>query len=96
MTFSINFREIVSVLTGDYCSTYVRLLQYLAESTVKVQFPVSRFVAHPQSLLYQSGCLTIKYCDEFGYILGIPNEEVRRALNEFVGHTQGRRACDRT
>ena len=33
---------------------------------------------------------------EFGYILGIPNEEVRQALNEIVGCTQGRRACDRT
>ena len=34
--------------------------------------------------LYQSGYLTIKDCDEFGYILGIPNEEVRQALNEMV------------
>lgn len=34
--------------------------------------------------LYQSGYLTIKHCDEFGYILGIPNEEVRQALNEIV------------
>lgn len=34
--------------------------------------------------LYQSGYLTIKSCDEFGYNLGIPNEEVRQALNEMV------------
>ena len=34
--------------------------------------------------LYQSGCLTIKDCDEFGYILGFPNEEVRQALYEMV------------
>lgn len=34
--------------------------------------------------LYQSGYLTIKSCDEFGYILGIPNTEVRQALNEMV------------
>lgn len=50
----------------------------------------------PELFLYQSGYLTIKHCDEFGYILGIPNEEVRQALNEIVGYTQGRRACDRT
>ncbi len=30
--------------------------------------------------LYQSGYLTIKACDEFGYTLGFPNEEVKRAL----------------
>ncbi len=34
--------------------------------------------------LYQSGYLTIKDCDEFGYILGFPNEEVRQALYEMV------------
>ncbi len=34
--------------------------------------------------LYQSGYLTIKSTDEFGYNLGIPNEEVRQALNEMV------------
>ena len=34
--------------------------------------------------LYQSGYITIKDSDEFGYILGIPNEEVRQALNEMV------------
>ena len=50
----------------------------------------------PELFLYQSGYLTIKHCDEFGYILGIPNEEVRQALNEIVEQTQGRRACDRT
>ena len=38
----------------------------------------------PELFLYQSGYLTIKHCDEFGYILGIPNEEVRQALNEIV------------
>lgn len=38
----------------------------------------------PELFLYQSGYLTIKDCDEFGYILGIPNEEVRQALNEMV------------
>ena len=30
--------------------------------------------------LYQSGYLTIKGSDEFGYILGFPNEEVKQAL----------------
>ena len=34
--------------------------------------------------LYQSGYLTIKSCDEFGYVLGFPNEEVRKALYEMV------------
>ena len=34
--------------------------------------------------LYQSGYLTIKDSDEFGYILGFPNEELRQALYESV------------
>ena len=34
--------------------------------------------------LYQSGYLTIKNSDEFGYILGFPNEEVKQALYEMV------------
>ena len=34
--------------------------------------------------LYQSGYLTIKDSNEFGYILGFPNEEVRQALFESV------------
>lgn len=34
--------------------------------------------------LYQSGYLTIKGSDEFGYILGFPNEEVKQALYEMV------------
>ena len=34
--------------------------------------------------LYQSGYLTIKGSDEFGYILGFPNEEVRQALYDVV------------
>ena len=34
--------------------------------------------------LYQSGYMTIKSSEEFGYNLGIPNEEVRQALNEMV------------
>ena len=34
--------------------------------------------------LYQSGYLTIKGSNEFGYILGFPNEEVRQALYESV------------
>ena len=34
--------------------------------------------------LYQSGYLTIKSCDEFGYTLGFPNEEVRQALYYMV------------
>lgn len=34
--------------------------------------------------LYQSGYLTIKSSDEFGYTLGFPNEEVRQALYEVV------------
>ncbi len=35
----------------------------------------------PELFLYQSGYLTIKSVDEFGYCLGMPNEEVRQALN---------------
>ena len=34
--------------------------------------------------LYQSGYLTIKESDEFGYILGFPNEEVTQALYDMV------------
>ena len=34
--------------------------------------------------LYQSGYLTIKASDEFGYTLGFPNEEVKQALYEMV------------
>ena len=34
--------------------------------------------------LFQSGYLTIKDSDEFGYILGFPNEEVKQALYEMV------------
>ncbi len=34
--------------------------------------------------LYQSGYLTIKESDEFGYTLGFPNEEVKKALYEMV------------
>lgn len=34
--------------------------------------------------LYQSGYLTIKSSDEFGYTLGFPNEEVKQALYEVV------------
>ena len=34
--------------------------------------------------LYQSGYLTIKDSDEFGYILDFPNEEVKQALYEIV------------
>ena len=38
----------------------------------------------PETFLYQSGYLTIKGCNDLGYALGIPNEEVRQALNEMV------------
>ena len=38
----------------------------------------------PELFLYQTGYLTIKSCDEFGYTLGFPNEEVRQALYEVV------------
>lgn len=34
--------------------------------------------------LYQTGYLTIKHYDEFGYILGFPNKEVKQALYEVV------------
>ena len=34
--------------------------------------------------LYQSGYLTIKDSDEFGYVLGFPNEEVKQALYDMV------------
>ncbi|WP_199658378.1 MULTISPECIES: hypothetical protein [Prevotellaceae] len=32
--------------------------------------------------LYQTGYLTIKSSDEFGYFLGFPNQEVKQALYE--------------
>ena len=35
-------------------------------------------------ILYQSGYLTIKKYDEFGYTLGFPNEEVKQALYDQV------------
>ena len=35
----------------------------------------------PVAMLYQSGYLTIKDYSEWGFTLGVPNEEVRRALN---------------
>ncbi len=34
--------------------------------------------------LYQSGYLTIKGCEDDAYLLGIPNTEVRRAMNRVV------------
>lgn len=37
-----------------------------------------------QLFLYQSGYLTIKHSDEFGYVIGFPNEEVRQALYNLV------------
>jgi len=37
-----------------------------------------------QLFLYQTGYLTIKDCDEYTYTLGIPNNEVRRALYKIV------------
>ena len=36
VNFSITLREVVSVLTGDYPSTYVRVLQYFRKSTGEV------------------------------------------------------------
>ena len=39
--------------------------------------------------LYQSGYLTIKESDEFGYILGFPNEEVKQALLAYLKTLQG-------
>lgn len=39
--------------------------------------------------LYQSGYLTIKDSDEFGYILGFPNEEVKQALSAITETFQG-------
>ncbi len=38
----------------------------------------------PALFLYQLGYLTIKDSDEFGYVLGFPNEEVKQALYETV------------
>lgn len=37
-----------------------------------------------QLFLYQSGYLTIKHSDGFGYVIGFPNEEVRQALYNLV------------
>ncbi len=44
--------------------------------------------------LYQSGYLTIKDSDEFGYTLGFPNEEVKQALNEMVVPALAMRSCN--
>ena len=41
--------------------------------------------------LYQTGYLTIKGYDEFGYILGFPNEEVKQALYEATRNRFGHR-----
>lgn len=41
-------------------------------------------VGGAELFLYQSGYITIKESDEFGYILGFPNEEVKQALYEIV------------
>ena len=41
-------------------------------------------VGGAELFLYQSGYLTIKDSDEFGYTLGFPNEEVKQALHEMV------------
>ena len=38
----------------------------------------------PELFLYQCGYLTIKSYDEFGYVLGFPNAEVRQALYDMV------------
>ena len=38
----------------------------------------------PVAMLYQSGYLTIKDYSEWGFTLGVPNEEVRRALNALL------------
>ncbi len=52
--------------------------------------------------LYQSGYLTIKESDEFGYTLGFPNKEVKQALYDMVlpalamcsgGEVQALQAC---
>ncbi len=52
--------------------------------------------------LYQSGYLTIKESDEFGYTLGFPNKEVKQALYDMVlpalamrsgGEVQSLQAC---
>lgn len=37
-----------------------------------------------KTIFYQSGYLTIKKYDEFGYTLGFPNEEVKQALYDQV------------
>lgn len=47
--------------------------------------------------LYQSGYLTIKGSDEFGYTLGFPNEEVKQALyNTVLPAQQRRKGCRHT
>ena len=46
--------------------------------------------------LYQSGYLTIKSGDEFGYVLGFPNEEVKQALYELVLPALTLRKCGDT
>ena len=53
-------------------------------SVLRDELETSDVTGGPELFLYQSGYLTIKASDEFGYILGIPNEEVRQALNLMV------------
>ena len=48
----------------------------------------------PELFLYQTGYLTIKDADEFGYILGFPNEEVKQALYDIVLPTLTMRKCN--
>lgn len=45
---------------------------------------VGGFFIKIKTIFYQSGYLTIKKYDEFGYTLGFPNEEVKQALYDQV------------
>ena len=42
-------------------------------------------LTRPRKFLYQAGYLTIKHADEFGYILGFLNEEVKQIIaNQYM------------
>lgn len=53
-------------------------------SVLRSTLETSDVTGGAELFLYQTGYLTIKSSDEFGYTLGFPNEEVRQALYEVV------------
>ena len=53
-------------------------------SVLRDELETSDVTGGPELFLYQCGYLTIKAFGNFNYTLGIPNEEVRQALNRMV------------